>query len=176
MIAEQGDITTYRVDAIVNAANPFLKNGGGVCGAIFRAAGVEEIEEECQQIIVERNHKPLKQGECTVTRGYKLAAKYVIHAVGPVWQGGEAGEQKALEQCYRNIMRVCREKGIQDVAIPAISTGIFAFPIGQATEIAVRTVAEFLASYRAELTVRFVCFNGIMLNLYEYVLRTIIST
>src|ERR1051325_5912533 len=100
MVAEKGDITTYRVDAIVNAANPFLQSGGGVCGAIFRAAG-KELEEECARIMEERNHKPLEHGECAITSGCRLAAKFLIHAVGPIWEGGDAAEEEALESCYR---------------------------------------------------------------------------
>ena len=123
MLAERGDITTYQVDAIVNAANPFLERGGGVCGAIFRAAGAEELEEECARIMEKRNHEPLEHGECAITSGCRLAAKYVIHAVGPIWEGGNAGEEKTLERCYQNILRLCEQKGIKTVAIPAISTG-----------------------------------------------------
>src|SRR6266478_6191387 len=121
MLAENGDITTYRVDAIVNAANPFLERGGGVCGAIFRAAGTEEMEEECARIMEKRNHEPLEHGECAVTSGCKLAAKFVIRAVGPIWEGGGAGEERGLGECYRNILRVCHERGFSEVAIPAIS-------------------------------------------------------
>jgi O-acetyl-ADP-ribose deacetylase (regulator of RNase III) len=171
MIAEKGDITTYRVDAIVNAANPFLERGGGVCGAIFRAAG-DELEEECARIMEERKDQPLEHGECAITSGCRLAAKHVIHAVGPIWQGGGAGEEKTLERCYRNILSMCAGKKVKSVAIPAISTGIYGFPLQRATEIAVRTVEEFLREYRDELVVRFVCFDEGALGVYQ---RNLIS-
>src|SRR5947207_18843 len=115
MMAEKGDITTYRVDAIVNAANPFLERGGGVCGAIFRAAGAAELEEECSQIMEKRNHEPLEHGECAITSGCRLAAKFVIHAVGPIWEGGRVGEEKILAECYGNILKVCAEKQLKSV-------------------------------------------------------------
>jgi len=166
MSAEKGDITTYRVDAIVNAANPLLERGGGVCGAIFRAAG-EELDEECARIMEDRNHQPLEHGECAVTRGCKLAAKYVIHAVGPIWEGGGEGEEATLERCYRNILKLCAEKGIGSVAIPAISTGIYGFPLVRASEIAVGTVGEFLREYEGGLEVRFVCFDEGTLGVYR---------
>jgi O-acetyl-ADP-ribose deacetylase (regulator of RNase III) len=171
MLAERGDITTYKVDAIVNAANPFLERGGGECGAIFRAAGADALEQECQRIMQERNHEPLEHGECAVTSGCNLAAKFVIHAVGPIWQGGDADEERTLKECYGNIMRVCQEKGIKDVAIPAISTGIYGFPLQRATEIAVKTVGEFLRDHPGELTVRFVCFDEPTLAAYRRVLE-----
>src|SRR2546421_8488929 len=107
MLAEKGDITTYRVDAIVNAANPFLERGGGVCGAIFGAAGAGELEEEYARIMEARNHEPLKHGEVAVTSGCRLAAKWVIHAVGPIWEGGGAGGETGPGGGYREIFCAC---------------------------------------------------------------------
>ena len=173
MLAERGDITTYQVDAIVNAANPFLERGGGVCGAIFRAAGAEALEEECARIMEKRNHEPLEHGECAITSGCRLAAKYVIHAVGPIWEGGDAGEEKTLERCYQNILRLCEQKGIKTVAIPAISTGIYGFPLERATEIAVGTVGECFKWYEGELLVKFVCFDQGTLEVYRRVLEKV---
>jgi O-acetyl-ADP-ribose deacetylase (regulator of RNase III) len=173
MVAEKGDITTYRVDAIVNAANPFLERGGGVCGAIFRAAGAEELETECSRIMEKRNHEPLKHGECAITSGCRLAAKYVIHAVGPIWEGGGAEEEQTLEKCYRNILRLCAENGIKSVAISAISTGIYGFPLRRATEIAVGTVREFLKLSGGDLVVKFVCFDEGTLEVYQRALKAV---
>ena len=171
MIAEQGDITTYRVDAIVNAANPFLERGGGVCGAIFRAAG-EKLDEECARIMEKRNQEPLEHGEVALTGGGRLAAKFVFHAVGPIWEGGGAGEEAALERCYQNILGTCEEKRIMSVAIPAISTGIYGFPVERATEIAVKTVGKFLEGYEGELVVSFVCFDEGTLVVYQRTLKS----
>ena len=173
MIAERGDITSYKVDAIVNAANPFLERGGGVCGAIFRAAGAEELQEECARIMAARNRQPLEHGEAAITSGCRLAAKYVIHAVGPIWEGGDAGEERTLEKCYRNILRICAEKGFKEVAIPAISTGIYGFPVERASEIAVGTVGEIVRENTGELVVRFVCFDEAMLGVYQRVLKSL---
>ena len=118
-----------------------------------------------------RNHEPLKHGEVAVTSGCRLAAKWVIHAVGPIWEGGGAGEEQTLEECYRNILRACREKGIKSVAIPALSTGIYGFPLQRAMEIAVRTVGEFLNKYSGELVVKFVCFDEGTLGVYLRVMK-----
>lgn len=133
-----GDITKLQVGAIVNAANDRLAPGGGVCGAIHRAAG-PELARECATI----GHCPT--GEARITGGYTLPAKHVIHAVGPVWHGGGAGEAALLAGCYRMSLDLARDAGLESIAFPAISTGIFGYPVDQATRVAVDTVRDWLA-------------------------------
>lgn len=133
-----GDITKLEVGAIVNAANDRLAPGGGVCGAIHRAAG-RELARECAAI----GHCPT--GEARITGGYKLPAKHVIHAVGPVWHGGNEGEAEQLASCYRMSLDLAREAGLTSIAFPAISTGIFGYPVARATQVAVDTVSAWLA-------------------------------
>ncbi|MDA1003569.1 MAG: O-acetyl-ADP-ribose deacetylase [Chloroflexi bacterium] len=148
----RGDITTLAVDAIVNAANGSLLGGGGVDGAIHRAAG-PALLAECRTL------DGCPTGEARVTRGYRLPARWVIHAVGPVWSGGRAGEDELLASCYRAALAAAVEIGARGVAFPAISTGIFGFPVTRAAAIAVRVVNAFVASSDALDRVLFVCFD-----------------
>ena len=134
MVVVQADITTLAVDAIVNAANEQLLAGGGVCGAIFRAAGHEELQEACDEIGY------CETGSAVATPGFDLPATWVIHAVGPRWSDGKHGEPELLASCYRSILEVAEEIGAKTVAIPAISTGIFGFPADLAAEIAVTAI------------------------------------
>ncbi|HEX6980112.1 MAG TPA: O-acetyl-ADP-ribose deacetylase [Alphaproteobacteria bacterium] len=159
LAAVEGDITTFAVDAIVNAANETLLGGGGVDGAIHRAAG-PALREECRRI------GGCPTGEARLTGGHNLPARYVIHTVGPVWRGGLAGEDALLESCYRNVMAFAREHGFRTLAIPAISTGAYGFPLDRATAIAVRTVAAELATL-PETRVTFVCFGSAALTAYQ---------
>jgi O-acetyl-ADP-ribose deacetylase len=149
----QGDITKLAVDAIVNAANEALLGGGGVDGAIHRAAG-PQLLEACRQL------QGCKTGQAKITPGYKLPAKYVIHTVGPVWHGGLAGEPALLAACHRASLQLAVANQIQTIAFPAISCGVYGYPIDQAAPIALQTVAEFLQTEGESIAgVSFVCFS-----------------
>jgi O-acetyl-ADP-ribose deacetylase (regulator of RNase III) len=156
--AVQADITRLAVDAIVNAANEALLMGGGVCGAIFRAAGADALAAACAAVA------PCPTGQACITPGFALPARFVIHAVGPVWRGGGAHEAALLASCYRESLRLLREAGGSSIAFPAISTGIYGYPPDQATRIAVATVRE---ESRGGLDVIFACFDRHTLALYE---------
>jgi O-acetyl-ADP-ribose deacetylase (regulator of RNase III) len=145
-----GDITLLEVDAIVNAANPTLSGGGGVDGAIHRAAG-PELREECRRL------GGCRTGEAKVTRGYSLPARYVIHTVGPIWHGGYHGEEEQLAACYRNSLAAAEGVGVGSIAFPAISTGAYGFPIGKAAEIAICEVIRFLEIHPVPERVILVC-------------------
>ena len=155
--AVRGDITTATVDAIVNAANPALAPGGGVCGAIFGAAG-PGLREACAAL------GGCATGDAEATPGFALPARWIVHAVGPVWRGGDAGEPAALASAYARSLAVADELGARSVAFPAISTGIYGYPLDEATDVAVDTVRG--ADTRVEV-VRFVCFDARTLAAYE---------
>lgn len=148
----QGDITKLDVDAIVNAANTSLLGGGGVDGAIHRAAG-PGLLAECRML------RGCKTGQAKVTGGHDLAARWVIHTVGPVWQGGGAGEDALLASCYRESLNIARDKELDAVAFPAISTGVYRFPVHRAARIAAREVAAFLGANPHPRRVMLVCFG-----------------
>jgi O-acetyl-ADP-ribose deacetylase (regulator of RNase III) len=149
----EADITTLKVDAIVNAANESLLGGGGVDGAIHRAAG-PKLLEECKKI------GGCSTGEARLTKGYNLPAKHVIHTVGPVWQGGNDGEDELLAACYRHSMSLALREKIRSIAFPAISTGAYAFPLDRAASIAANEVVRFLQIYPEFDRVIFCCFGG----------------
>src|SRR5215212_6721911 len=142
----EGDITRLRVDAIVNAANERMLGGGGVDGAIHRAAG-PGLLEECRRVPEVRPGVRCPTGEARITGGYQLPARYVIHTAGPVWHGGRAGEDDLLASCYRNSLDLAVSRGLRTIAFPAISTGVYAFPLDRATWIAVREVRSFLQGH-----------------------------
>jgi O-acetyl-ADP-ribose deacetylase len=158
-----GDITKLQVEAIVNAANTSLLGGGGVDGAIHRAAG-PQLVEEC------RTMHGCVTGDAKLTQGYRLPARYVIHTVGPVWCGGKDREDDLLASCYRRSLEVADEHNIKSLAFPAISTGIFGFPLERATRIAVREVLEFLKGNSTIEKVIFVCFDKPTFALYGQIL------
>ena len=147
-----GDITTLSVDAIVNAANTSLLGGGGVDGAIHRAAG-PELLAECRKL------GGCSTGDAKITRGYRLPARHVIHAVGPVWHGGTHGEDEALAACYRRAIALCEATRLASVAFPAISTGVYRFPADRAARIAVETTAQSLATAQSLTRAIFCCFS-----------------
>ncbi len=159
-----GDITKQQVDAIVNAANTKLLGGGGVDGAIHRAAG-HELLEECRRI------GGCPTGEARITKGYGLPAKYVIHTVGPVWRGGKGGENELLRNCYRNSMKLAEENGIRSIAFPSISTGAYGFPIDRAAPIAIKAVNQSLKEIESLEKVVFVCFSRPDYKIYEEAVR-----
>jgi O-acetyl-ADP-ribose deacetylase (regulator of RNase III) len=160
----QGDITQQRVDAIVNAANTSLIGGGGVDGAIHRAAG-PELLEECRAL------GGCETGEAKITKGYALPAKFVIHAVGPIWRGGGHGEDQLLANCYRNSLALAVKHDIQSIAFSSISTGAYGFPIERAADIALRTTSEFLRANVLPEKVILVCFSPAASALYSARLR-----
>lgn len=153
---QKGDITKVPADAIVNAANTSLLGGGGVDGAIHRAGG-RAILEECRKIIARQGK--CKTGEAVITTAGNLPAKYVIHTVGPVWNGGNHGEQEKLRSCYLNSLKLAAENNCTTVSFPAISTGVYRFPKKEAAEIAVSAVREFMARNDQPQKVIFVCFD-----------------
>jgi O-acetyl-ADP-ribose deacetylase len=155
--AAQGDITAERVDAVVNAANRGLRGGGGVDGAIHRAAGAERLQAACRAI------GECPPGHAVVTEGFDLPARFIIHTVGPVWRDGTAGEPETLAACYRNALRVADEVGARTVAFPAISTGVYGYPLGLAAEVAVTTAR---AADTDVTVVRFIAFDGATLARY----------
>ena len=148
----QGDITQQRVDAIVNAANNSLLGGGGVDGAIHKAAGAELLEE-CRQL------KGCATGEAKITKGYNLPARWVIHTVGPIWYGGNQGEDELLASCYRSCLALAEQYQIRTIAFSAISTGVYGFPVERASQIAVREIQGFLERNNSLEQVILVCFS-----------------
>jgi O-acetyl-ADP-ribose deacetylase (regulator of RNase III) len=164
----QGDITKLTVDAIVNAANSSLMGGGGVDGAIHRAAG-PVLPEECRQIVARQGG--CKTGEAVITSGGNLKCRYVIHTVGPVWRGGNNEEKEKLASCYKHSLRLAVEHDIRSIAFPNISTGVYGFPKEQASYIAIETVKAYLAKEPTIEKLIFVCFDTENLNLYTSILK-----
>lgn len=162
----QGDITRMEVDAIVNAANKSLLGGGGVDGAIHRAAG-PQLLKECRTL------GGAETGEAKITGGYDLPAKYVIHTVGPIWHGGAQNEEALLAACYRNSLNQAAKHNLVTIAFPSISTGAYGYPIEQACRIALRETIDFLRDHPGFKRVCFVCFSAGDLEIYRKALRQI---
>ena len=160
----QGDITRQAVDAIVNAANTSLLGGGGVDGAIHRAAG-PELLAECRTL------HGCRTGEAKITKGYRLPARFVIHTPGPVWHGGGSGEEALLASCYKSCLALAAENGCRTVDFPSISTGVYHFPLEKASRIAVSTIADFLKEHPEIERVRMVCFDGRTKAFYDRALE-----
>lgn len=148
----KGDIVKVKTDAIVNAANTSLLGGGGVDGAIHRAAG-PELLAECETL------HGCPTGEAKITKGYKLKAKYVIHTPGPIWRGGKWGEEELLANCYKNSLALAKENGVKTIAFPSISTGVYRFPVELAAKIAVKEILKFLEQEDSMEQVILVCFD-----------------
>ncbi|HDM10816.1 MAG: O-acetyl-ADP-ribose deacetylase [Deltaproteobacteria bacterium] len=165
----EGDITKQQVDAIVNAANQSLLGGGGVDGAIHRAAG-PELLEECRKI------GGCPTGEARVTKGYKLPAKWVIHTVGPIWRGGNNNEDQLLASCYQNSLKAAVEIGAKTVAFPSISTGAYGFPLERATKIALTETKKFLEKDQSIEKVVFVCFGTQAFDTYNKIFDQVFSS
>ncbi len=165
----EGDITKQKVDAIVNAANKSLRGGGGVDGAIHRAAG-PELLEECRKI------GGCPTGEARVTKGYKLPAQWVIHTVGPIWRGGTQNEDQLLANCYRNSLKAAVEIGAKTVAFPSISTGAYGFPLERATKIALTETKKFLEKDNSIEKVVFVCFGKEAFETYKRIFDQVFSS
>jgi len=161
---QQGDITQQIVNAIVNAANTSLLGGGGVDGAIHREAGPELLE-------FNRKLGGCKTGEAKISPGFKLPSKFIIHTVGPVWTGGQNNEDNLLANCYKNSLKLAVENKIKTIAFPAISTGVYRFPLERATKIAVEEVKKFLEKNKSVEKVIFVCFDEETYQVYEKILN-----
>jgi O-acetyl-ADP-ribose deacetylase (regulator of RNase III) len=160
LLIEQGNLVDYDVDAIVNAANSSLLGGGGVDGAIHRAAG-PELLAECRTL------NGCAAGDAKITQGYRLKARHVIHTVGPVWHGGKRGEAQTLASCYRRSLELAVAHGLRTVAFPAISCGAYGYPVEEAATVAVTTVADFLAADQTLERVYLVCFSREIFDAYD---------
>jgi len=164
MKAIKADITTLKVDAIVNAANNSLLGGGGVDGAIHEKAG-PQLYEKCRRL------DGCETGDAKITKGYDLPAKFIIHTVGPIWRGGTDGEEKILAGCYRRVMELAKENGVRSIAFPSISTGAYKYPIDLAARVAVRNVKKFIENNDYDIDVTFCCFSERDVEVYNRILN-----
>ncbi len=162
----KGDITQLNVDAIVNAANPTLLGGGGIDGAIHAAAG-PELFDECQKL------GGCQTGQAKLTHGYNLQAKYIIHTVGPVWRGGSKGEPQLLSACYESTLSLALQNGFKNIAFPAISCGVYGYPVSQAAAIAINETVNFLKLHNVIESITFVCFDETIFDAYTHALNAL---
>jgi O-acetyl-ADP-ribose deacetylase (regulator of RNase III) len=169
---KKGDITEEQCDAIVNAANSSLMGGGGVDGAIHSKAG-NELDEECLRIRREKYPRGLPTGEAVITSAGRLKARYVIHTVGPVWQGGKHNENELLKNCYKNSLRIAIEKELKSIAFPAISTGVYGYPLDLAAAASIQAINEFLKDYPDLL--KEICFVLFTMDAYDVFKKTLAS-
>lgn len=153
LLISRNDITKIDVDVIVNAANTALQMGGGVCGAIFRAAGPSELQAACDKLA------PIKTGEAVITDGFKSKAKYIIHTAGPIYQGGNTAQENQLYDCYFNSLKLASEKNLKSIAFPLISAGIYGYPPNKALSTALKSIHDFLGGYDGEMTVYMIVYN-----------------
>jgi O-acetyl-ADP-ribose deacetylase (regulator of RNase III) len=153
LLISRNDITKIDVDVIVNAANTALQMGGGVCGAIFRAAGPSELQAACDKLA------PIKTGEAVITDGFKSKAKYIIHTAGPIYLGGNTAQEKQLYDCYFNSLKLASEKNLKSIAFPLISAGIYGYPPNKALSTALKSIHDFLGGYDGEMTVYMIVYN-----------------
>lgn len=165
ILVQNVDITTLEIDAIVNAANKYLIPGGGVDGAIHKAAG-PKLYDECKKI------GACPTGEAVLTKGYALPVKYIIHTVGPIWKGGNSNEVFLLKSCYINTLNLAKEKGIKTIAFPNISTGVYGFPKQKAAKIAIETVNDFISENLLFSEIIFACFDKENFDIYTKLLET----
>jgi O-acetyl-ADP-ribose deacetylase (regulator of RNase III) len=161
LVVEKGNIVTYRVDALVNAANPSLLGGGGVDGALHRAAG-PELQAACRPL------GGCSPGDAKITPGFRLPASHVIHTVGPIWSGGTQDEPETLARCYRRSLALAHEHGVRTIAFPAISCGVYGYPVEEAAAIAIREVSAGLTRYDTLEKVYLVCFSDDVLQAYRW--------
>ena len=154
LLISRNDITKITVDAIVNAANTQLRMGGGVCGAIFKAAGEQKLQQACNQLA------PIKTGEAVITDGFKSKAKFIIHTAGPIYKDGDTQQEKQLYNCYQNSLKLAAAKQLESVAFPLISSGIYGYPPDKALNIALKSIHDFLGSYDGSMTVYMIVYNN----------------
>lgn len=175
LVLEQGDITQEQTEAVANAANALLRGGGGVDGAIHRAAGADELQAALSRLKGELRGGVLHTGGAVATPGFKLRASTIIHCVGPIYERDKSKAPQLLAACYRNALGICRELALDSIAFPSISTGVYGYPVGEAAEVALGSVRDELAEYEKPRSVRFVLFDDSTLAAYIQAANLLLS-